>query len=322
MSVTVTPQGDIAIFSGSAHPELACEIAGWLGLDVGPLRVIRFPDSEVYVRVDTSVRGKDVYIVQPTCPPVNESLTELLIILDAMYRASAGRITAVIPYYGYARQDKKTAGREAIAARMVADMLSIGGAHRVLTVDLHSAQIQGFFDIPVDHLTAVRLLASRLKTHNLDDAVIVAPDAGRVGMAYDYASLLGLPVVVVNKRRIDAEQTITTHIVGEVTGKRPIIIDDMITTGGTIARSVEALLQKEAQPDIRVVATHGVLVHHAVEHLSNPAISRVMLTNTIPIPPEKRLAKMEIVSVGGLLADAIARIHGDKSVSELFAQAA
>lgn len=322
MSLSSAQRGDLAIFSGTAHPELAREIAKWLGVDVDPLRVFRFPDTEVYVRVDTSVRGKDVYIIQPTCPPVNENLTELLIILDAMYRASAGRITAVISYYGYARQDKKTAGREAITARIIADMLSVAGADRVLTIDLHSAQIQGFFDIPVDHLTAVRLLASRLKTQDMDNAVIVAPDAGRVGMAYEYASLLGLPVVVVHKRRIGAEQTIAAHIVGEVAGKRPIIIDDMITTGGTVARSVEALLQKEAQPDIQVVATHGVLVHHALEYLSNPAITRVMLTNTIPIPPEKRLPKMEILSVGGLLADAIARIHGDRSVSELFAQAA
>lgn len=322
MSLALTLRGDIAIFSGAAHAELAHEIARWLGLDVSPMRVFRFPDSEVYVRVDMSVRGMDVYVVQPTCPPVNENLAELLIILDAMYRASAGRITAVIPYYGYARQDKKTAGREAITARMIADMLSTAGADRVLTVDLHSAQIQGFFDIPVDHLTAVRLLASHLKTQNLDNAVIVAPDAGRVGMAYDYATFLGLPVVVVHKRRVGAEQTIATHIVGEVTGKRPIIIEDMITTGATVARSVEALLQNEAQPDIQVVATHGVLVHHALEYLSNPAITRIILTNTIPIPPEKRLSKMEILSIGNILADAIARIHADKSVSELFTKAA
>jgi ribose-phosphate pyrophosphokinase len=312
------PRGDIEIFSGTAHPELAREIAELLGVGLGPITISRFPDGEIYVRVEKSVRGKDVYVVQPTCPPVNENFTELLVILDAMYRASAGRITVVIPYYGYARQDKKTAGREAITARMVADILSTGGADRILTIDLHSAQIQGFFNIPVDHLTAVKLLSSRIKTGNLEDAVIVSPDAGRVGMASEYANLLGLPVVVIHKRRIDPERTVVAHVVGDVKEKRPIIIDDMIATGGTVARSVEALLQSGAQPDMQVVATHGILVGNALENLSAPAIKRIIVTNSVPLGSDKRMDKMEIVSIAGLLAEAISRIHDDRSVSELF----
>ena len=322
MKVSSCARGDMEIFSGTAHPELAREVADLIGLPLGSLSVSRFPDGEVHVSIGTSVRGKDVFVIQPTCPPVNENFAELLIILDALYRASAGRITAVIPYYGYARQDKKTAGREPITARMVADMLSVGGANRVLAVDLHSPQIQGFFDIPVDHLTAVGVLSEYLHGVELRDAVIVAPDAGRVNMATDYANRLGLPVVIIHKRRTGPEQTAVAHVVGDVRGKRPIIIDDMVTTGGTVNRSVEALLREGAAPEIYVVVTHPVLVGKALEHLSNQAIAKVVVTNTIPVGPEKRIGKMDVVSVAPLIADAIARIHSDSSVSDLFAQAA
>ena len=315
-------RGGIEVFSGSAHPELAREVAKLAGLPLASLTTSRFPDGEIYVRIDTSVRGKDVFLVQPTCPPVNENFAELLIILDALYRASAGRVTAVIPYYGYARQDKKTAGREPITARMVADMLSRGGVDRVLAIDLHSAQIQGFFDIPVDLLTAVHLLWRRLSAWDLDDSVIVAPDAGRVAMATQYANRLGLPVVIIHKRRLAPDQTEVAHVVGEVEGKRPIIIDDMITTGGTIHRSVRALIDYGALPDVRVVVTHPVIVGGALDHLSDPAITHLLVTDTIPVAREKRMPKMEIVSVAPLLCDAVARIHGDRSVSDLFAQAA
>lgn len=322
MNVSSCVRGQMEVFSGTAHPGLAREVADLIGLPLGSLNVSRFPDGEVCVNIGASVRGKDVFVIQPTCPQVNENFTELLIILDALYRASAGRVTAVIPYYGYARQDKKTAGREPIAARMVADMLSVGGADRVLTVDLHSPQIQGFFNIPVDHLTAVGILSECLRGMELGDAVVVAPDAGRVNMATEYANRLGLPVVIIHKRRTGPEQTAVAHVVGEVRGKRPIIIDDMIATGGTIARSVEALLREGATPGIYVAVTHPVLVGSALEHLLNPAIARVIVTNTIPVGPEKRISKMDVVSIAGLIADAIARIHSDSSVSDLFAQTA
>lgn len=307
----------LEVFSGSAHPRLAAEIATCIGIPLGPLTVTRFPDGEIFVKVETSVRGKDVYVIQPTCPPVNENFTELLIILDALRRASARRITAVMPYYGYARQDKKTAGREPITARMIADMLIADGADRILTVDLHSPQIQGFFDIPVDHLTAVGILSEHLRDHELNDSVVVAPDAGRVNMATEYANRLGLPVVIIHKRRKGPEETEITHVVGEVRDKRPIIIDDMITTGGTINRSVLALLDEGARPEIFIAATHPVLVGRALEYLSHPAIKEVVVTNTVPTD-DKGLATLKEVSVAPLIASAVTRIHADTSVSEIF----
>lgn len=315
-------RGEMAIFSGTAHPELAGEIAEHLDRCLGPLNVSRFPDGEIHVRIDISVRGKDVFVVQPTCPPVNENFTELLIILDALHRASASRITAIIPYYGYARQDKKTAGREPITARMIADMLTRGGVDRVLTVDLHSPQIQGFFDIPVDHLTAVNVLGEYLSRTDLQDSIVVAPDAGRVNMATNYANILGLPLVIIHKRRIGPEQTEVAYVVGEVRGKRPIIIDDMVTTGGTIDRSVQALLSEGAAPDVRLAVTHPVLAGKSMEYLSNPAITDVVVANTIPVASEKRTGKISVVSIAPLIADAIGRIHSDSSVSELFLRAA
>ena len=318
MSAVPGGRGEMEILSGSAHPELAREISEHIGRPLGPLRVSRFPDGEIHVRIETSVRGKDVYIVQPTSPPVNDSFTELLIILDAVRRASADRITAVIPYYGYARQDKKTTGREPITARMVANMLTAGGANRILTVDLHSPQIQGFFDIPVDHLTAVNILSERLRSMSLENAVVVTPDAGRVGMATEYANRLGLPIVIIHKRRIGPERTDVARVVGDVRGKLPVIIDDMITTGATIDRSVRALLVEGANAEICVVVTHPVLVGKALEHLSNPAIRKVFVTNTIAVPSDKRIPKLEVVSIAPLIAEAIGRIHSNSSVSELF----
>lgn len=311
--------GDIEILSGSAHPALASAIARELGLSVGKTMISRFPDSETYVRIETSVRGKDVYVIQPTCPPVNENAMELMIILDALRRASSGRITAVIPYFGYARQDKKITGREPISARMVADMLTVGGTDRILTVDLHSLQIQGFFDIPVDQLTAVGILTEHMRTWDLQDCVIVAPDAGRVNMASDYANRLGLPVVIVHKRRIGPEKTEAAFVVGEVKGKRPIIIDDMITTGGTVSRSISALVDQGAIADIRIVASHAVLVGKYAENLSIPAITEVLVTDTIPVPPEKNIGKITQVSVAQLISSAISCIHQESSVSALFA---
>ena len=318
MSVRSGGDHDLVILSGSAHPRLASRIAGELGVSLMPMTVSRFPDSEIHVRVEASVRGKDVYVIQPTCPPVNETFTELLIILDALRRASTGRITAVIPYYGYARQDKKTAGREPITARMVADMLTKGGADRILTVDLHSPQIQGFFDIPVDQLTAVGVLSEHMRKWDLRDSVIVAPDAGRVNMASEYAGRLNLPVAIVQKRRIGAEKTQAAYVVGEVEGKRPIIIDDMITTGGTVAGSMDALIKRGCRPEIRVAATHAVLVGKSVETLSDAAIAEVVVTDTVPFDPARSIPALKEVSVAPLIAQAIGRIHADDSVSDLF----
>lgn len=317
MSISPVRSG-IELFSGSSHPDLAARIADCIGVPLGPLAVTRFPDGEIHVRIDVSVRGKDVYLIQPTGPPVNENFAELLIILDALRRASAGRITAVIPYYGYARQDKKTAGREPITARMVADMITTGGADRILTLDLHSPQIQGFFDIPVDHLTAVGIISAHLSEWDLTDSVIVTPDAGRMNMAAQYAGLLGLSVVIIHKRRASPEQTQVTSVVGEVDGKRPIIIDDMISTGGTIDRSVKALTEYGAKPDIRVAITHPVLVGKSLEYFANPAITRIVVTDTLPIHPDKRLEKMSVTSVAPLIAEAIELIHTNSSVSGLF----
>lgn len=309
---------DLVIFSGTAHPDLANSIAADLGVELGPIRIDRFPDGEIFVRVETSVRGKDVFVVQPTCAPVNESFTELLIILDALRRASPSRISAIIPYYGYARQDKKIGGREPITARMIADMLTVGGADRVLTVDLHSPQIQGFFDIPVDHLTAVPVICEYLRGRDLSKSVIVSPDAGRVNMATEYANRLGISVVIIHKRRTGPEQTAVSHVVGNVEGKSPIIIDDMITTGGTMARSVEALIRHGAKPEILIAATHPVFVGRALENLSNPAIKEIVVSNTIPVPPDKIDGKVQLVTISPLMAEAISRIHSDRSVSEMF----
>jgi ribose-phosphate pyrophosphokinase len=318
MSLESRSFDDLAVFSGTAHPELAQRIAECLGTRLGPLKIERFPDGEIFVRVETSVRGKDVFVIQPTCSPVNENFTELLIILDALRRASPARISAIIPYYGYARQDKKVGGREPITARMIADMLTVGGADRMLMVDLHSPQIQGFFDIPVDHLTAVSIICEHLKRRDLSDAVVVSPDAGRINMATEYSNRLGLPVVIIHKRRTGPEQTQVAHVVGDVAGKKPIIIDDMITTGGTMARSVEALLKQGAKPEVLIAATHAVLVGKAIEHMSHPAVKELVVSDTIPIAPEKRMEKIAVVSISPLVAEAIARIHADRSVSEMF----
>lgn len=322
MNVVSCTRGEMELFAGTANSELAAEVADQLGRSLGRLSLSRFPDGEVNIRIDSSVRGKDVFVIQPTSPPVNENLAELLIMVDALHRASAGRITVVVPYYGYARQDKKAAGREPITARMVADLLTVVGADRIMTIDLHSPQIQGFFSIPVDHLSSVELLARHVQAWQMENAVVVSPDAGRVGMATEYANRLGLPVVIVHKRRIGPEHTEAQHVIGEVCGKRPIIIDDMISTGGTVARTVEALVEAGAVQEIGAAATHAVLVGSAVENLAHPAISRIVVTNTIAIPPDKRLEKMEVASVAPLIASAIERVHRDKSVSELLARAA
>lgn len=310
----------IAIYSGTANIELAEAIAARLGEPLGRRELRRFPDGETHVQIEQSIRGRDIYIVQPTSPPVNENLVELLIMIDAFHRASAGQITAVLPYYGYARQEKKSTGREPISARLVADLIATAGADRVVAIDLHAPAIQGFFSIWMDHLTAVPILAGYLRTVRSADDVIVAPDTGRVKLADLYARSLGLPLAVLYKRRLGPQQTETGAVVGEVGGRRPIIIDDMISTGTTVQRAVETLLTAGAAPDVIVAATHGLFVDEAVQRLSAPAIKEIIVTDTVHVPATIRaaLGRVTVLSVAPLLAETIRRLNRNESISALF----
>ncbi|MAF09526.1 phosphoribosylpyrophosphate synthetase [Candidatus Poribacteria bacterium] len=310
----------LRLFSGRANPGLAKEIADRLGVSLGKLHVRQFPDTETKVQIEESVREADIFIVQPTCPPVNENLMELLVSLDAFQRASAGSVTAVIPYYGYAKQDRKSTGREPISARLVADLLTKAGADRVISVDLHVAQIQGFFAIPMDHLTALTTIAGYLQTKDLSDAVLVSPDVGRVKLAEKYSELLDLPIVLMHKRRAGGSGTPeVVGIVGDVEGKTPIIVDDMISTGGTIRNSAEALMEAGSKP-CYIAATHGVLIGEAMTRLAADSIREVIVTNTVPVSAEKlaALPTLRVLSIADLLSDVIGRIHRGDSVSEVF----
>ncbi|HET8913995.1 MAG TPA: ribose-phosphate pyrophosphokinase [Ktedonobacteraceae bacterium] len=312
---------DVDIYSGSASPDLAKAVADRLGRPLGRRDLHRFLDGESHVQIQESVRGRDIYIVQSTCNPVNEHLMELLIMIDAFRRASAQRITAIIPYYGYARQEKKSTGREPITAKLVANLLTTAGADRVVSIDLHSPAIQGFFDIGMVHLTAIPLLANYLRANvDLSESVIVTPDTGRVKVADMYANLLDLPLVVMHKRRIGehGQSVEVGAIVGSVENKRPIIIDDIISTGGTIQTCTRALLEANALPDISVVATHGVLTGNAEERLGIPEITRILTTDTIPVHTEALRHKMQLISVAPLLSETIMRLHEGRSISALF----
>lgn len=310
--------GQMKLFTGTANPALGQEVADFLGISLGGVHISRFASGEIYVRYEESVRGVDVFVMQPLAAPVNENLVELLIMIDALKRASAGRITAVIPYYGYARQEKKTAPREPITARMVADIITTVGADRILTMDLHAPAIQGFFNIPVDHMTALPMLAQYIRNKAIPNGVIIAPDAGIVKKAEKLATMLDLPLGVMYKRRPAHNVAETTFVIGEVSGARPIIIEDIIDTGGSVEQVVEALLARGALPEIYILATHGVLSPPAIERLNHPAIKEVVVTNTIAIPPERNLPKLKVLSVAPLLGDTIRRIHQNISVSALF----
>lgn len=312
---------DVDIYCGSASPVLARDVAERLGRPLGRRDLHRFADDECHVQIQDSVRGRDIYIVQSTCAPVNDHLMELLVMIDAFRRASAARITAIIPYYGYARQEKKSTGREPITAKLVANLLTTAGANRVVAIDLHSPAIQGFFDIGMDHLTAIPLLANYLTTHlDLSDAVVVTPDTGRVKVADMYANLLNVPLVVMHKRRRGdhGEGVEVGALVGSVEGKQPVIVDDIISTGGTIYTCTQALLEAGAKPDISVVATHAVFNAPIEERLGIPEITRIVTTNTIPPHIESLRPKMEILSVAPLLAETVRRLHSGQSVSALF----
>ena len=305
------------IFAANSHPELAEEISSIIGKPLGDAKVSKFSDGEISVGLGESVRGSDCFIIQPTCDPVNDNLMELLIMIDAMKRASAGRISAVMPYYGYARQDRKAKPRDPITAKLVADMLVAAGADRVVTMDLHAAQIQGYFTIPVDHLVGLPILGRYFAAMNLEDLVIVSPDHGSVPRARNMAEPLECPIAIVDKRRPEPNKSEIMNIIGDIEGKNCILVDDMIDTAGTITNAANALKNLGAK-SVRACATHAVLSGPAIERIEESAIEELVLLNTMPIPKEKMLDKMKVLSVAPIFAEAIYRIHTNGSVSKLF----
>ncbi len=309
----------LKIFSGSANRALAEKICNYLACPLGKSSLKRFSDGELFVEIEENIRGADVFIVQPTCPPVNENLIELLIMVDAARRASARRITAVIPYYGYARQDRKTAPRTPITAKLVANLIVVAGARRMLTMDLHAGQIQGFFDIPVDHLYAMPVFLQYIKENfNLEEIIIVSPDAGGVERAREYAKRLNCGIAIVDKRRPRANESEVMNIIGDVKDKKALIIDDMIDTAGTICKAASALMEKGAK-EVYAIATHPVLSGKAVERVANSPLKALIVSDTIPLGEDaKHLDKIKVLSVGELLGDAIRRINTDDSISSLF----
>lgn len=310
------------LVAGSANEPLAQAVAHEVGVDLLERRLDVFPDGETYVRLGASVRGRDTYVLQPTSAPVNENLVELLLLIDTLRRASAGRVTAIVPYYGYARQDRKFIGREPISAKLVANLITAAGADRVVAIDLHSPAIQGFFDIGMDHLTAIPLLTDALKGQISPQSVIVSPDTGGVKRADLYARLLDLPLAILHKKRASAHEVQMQAVIGDIKDKYPIIVDDIVATGATICEAVETLLAGGAKPSIKVVATHPVLSGDAPRLLGHSAIGEIVVTDTIPITPEVRrqLPRLRVISIAGLLANAIDRLHQGLSLSELFAR--
>lgn len=309
-------KGGFKILSGTANPALAEEIAGHLGSELCRVAVQRFADGEVFVRIDENIRGADIFIVQPTNPPA-ENLLELLLLVDAARRASAARITCVLPYFGYARQDRKDQPRVAIGAKLVANLIETSGADRLLGLDFHQHQLQGFFDIPVDHLYAAPVLVSHFRKKNLKDLVVVAPDVGSAKMARGFAKRLDASLAIIDKRRPKANIAEVVNVVGDVAGRDCIIPDDMIDTAGTVSEAARALKSLGAN-DIYVCATHALLSGPAVERLAAAPITEVVLTDTIAIPPERRFPTLTVLSVGELVAKAIRFTHSDQSVSSLF----
>jgi ribose-phosphate pyrophosphokinase len=309
---------EMKIFTGNSNPPLAAEICAYLETDLGAADARQFSDGEINVRINENIRGRDVFVIQATCPPVNQNLMELLIIIDALRRASAERITAVLPYYGYARQDRKVEPRVPITAKLVADLITAAGATRVLTVDLHAGQIQGFFDIPVDNLFALPVIVDYFKKKDLKDLVVVSPDAGGVERARAFAKRLGGTLAIVDKRRTAPNVAEVMNIIGEVEGRDALILDDMIDTGGTLIQAARAIRAKGARR-VLASASHAVFSGKAIERLQDPALEEVVVTNTIPLAPEfLALEKVTVLSVAELLGEAIRRIHEDSSVSSLF----
>jgi ribose-phosphate pyrophosphokinase len=309
----------LQLYSGRAHPELAEEIAQKLGVELGEPNIRSFKNGELYCRFDESVRGADVFIIQTHSDPINESIMEQLIMIDAAKRGSAKRITAVCPYYGYGRQDRKAQNREPITAKLLADMLTVAGADRMVSIDLHAGQIQGFFDKPVDHLTAMPVLLDHLKASAPDDLVVVSPDAGRIKVAERFSQHLGCDLAFIHKRRPKGQPSVVEArgVIGEVQGRPCVVIDDMIDSGATIVAAAD-ILRQEGATEIWCVATHAVLSDPAIDRLKNSEYSKVVLTNTLPLPSEKQIDKIEVLSVAGIFARAIDAIFEDTSVSDIF----
>ncbi|MCI7238606.1 MAG: ribose-phosphate pyrophosphokinase [Anaerococcus sp.] len=314
-------RGELTLLSGNSNRDLAESVAKYLGIELLDADIEKFKDGEISVKINQSIRGKDVYIMQPTSSPTNDNLMELLILIDACRRASAGYINAIVPYYGYARQDRKTRGREPITAKLVANLLTTAGADRVVTMDLHAGQIQGYFDIPVDHFSAIRLLSTHftdIVKDNSEDYVVVSPDLGGVRRAREFADYLKLPIAIIEKRRPKPNVSEVMSVIGEFKGKHAIIVDDMIDTAGTITNASEFLIDSGAR-DVYIVATHGVFSGDAIDKLNNSRVKEVVITDTIKQPEEKLIDKLTIMSIAPLLAEATYRINTYESISGLFA---
>jgi ribose-phosphate pyrophosphokinase len=313
----VLDKGQIKLFSGNAHRKLAEAICKELNVPCGNCEVGKFSDGEIFVNIAETVRGCDVFIIQPTSSPVNDNLMEALILIDALKRASAGRINAVIPYYGYARQDRKTKAREPITAKLVANLLTEAGTDRVISMDLHAGQIQGYFDIPVDHLSGIPILADYFKDLIDEDTVVVSPDIGGVVRARNFASILDLPIAIIEKRRPKANVSEVMNVIGDIKDKNVILVDDIVDTAGTITKAAEVLKNIGAK-HVYACVTHAVLSGPAIERIDNSVIEKFVVTDTIPLSDEKKIDKIEVVSVAPIFAEAIRRIHLDESVSILF----
>jgi len=316
MTSEMKKRGTFKVFSGNANPALAKKICDILGVPLSETRVSKFADGEIDAHILENVRGEDCYVIQPTCPPVNDNLMELLIMLDALRRASAGRITAVLPYYGYARADRKPAPRVAITAKLVANLITEAGANRVITIDLHAAQIQGFFDIPLDHLYARPVVLDYIRGRNFENTVVVSPDVGSVERARSFAKRLDMGLVIIDKRRPRPNEAVVYNIIGDVKGKTCFIFDDLVDTAGTLTMVANSIKEHGASKII-AAATHGVLSRDAIERIDKSPIEEMILTDTVPVNASKS-AKIKIVSVASLLAEAIKRNHMGESISELF----
>lgn len=307
----------LRIFTGTANPLLSQEIATYLGAGMGEAKVGRFNNGEIQVMIEESVRGKEVFVLQSISEPVNENLMELLIMVDAFKRASAKHITAVIPYYAYARQDRKTRGREPITAKLVANLLSVAGVTRVVTMDLHAGQIQGFFDIPVDHLLGVPILADYIRSKKLDDIVVVSPDLGGVTRARSLADRLNTDIAIIEKRRPEPGVAEVMNLIGDVNGKTAVLIDDLVDTAGSLTEAANALV-KFGATDIYACCTHAILTHPAIPRIEKSAIKELVVTNTVPLSEDKQSEKIKVLSVAPIMGEAILRIYNEMSVSQLF----
>ncbi|MCX7926764.1 MAG: ribose-phosphate pyrophosphokinase [Candidatus Omnitrophica bacterium] len=308
----------LKIFTGNSNPKLAKAICDYLNIPLGDALVSQFSEGETRVKINENVRGKDVFVIQSTCTPPNDMLMELLIMIDALKRASASRITAVIPYFGYARQDRKDQPRVPITAKLVANLLTVAGASRILTMDLHAGQIQGFFDIPVDHLFAINVFIDYLKKFATKNMVVVSPDVGSIKMARAYAKKLGAALAVIDKRRDSPDKTEVMHILGKVTGKDAVIVDDLIATGSSLIEAVQALKRAKCR-SIRATISHGVLSGPAVQRIDEcKDLKELVITDSIPLPPKKQHPRIKVLSIASLMGEAIKRIHNEESISCLF----